>query len=221
MKLLFAVLCFAVSFCATSEAAKPKDKPKQESNAQVEAAKKAEREAADAAPRVPKPGFWERAWDSTKKGTSKIWGTTKKVGSTVASPFNRGGSKTTGEAGWGKLSMSMALDPATVKVGDTRSVKVTVTVVNMGEQPVQLEFPTTQRIEVLIKGDGGKVLAKWSEDQKLDEEQGFMVVNPTEKLEYSATISTREMEAGRTYLVEAYFPNFDQLRSSRTIVPTK
>lgn len=213
MKLLFALACVSLFF-SPSMAAPAKPKPK--TPAAPAAAPEPE------APRERKPGFWERAWGSTKKGAGRVWGTTKKVGETAASPFRRGEKKSGGaESGWRKLSMSMALDPAGVKLPETRSVRVSVTVVNTGKEPVQLDFPSTQRIEVLLKNEGGKVLAKWSEDQKLDEEEGFLVINSQERLEYSATISTREMTAGTTYLIEAFFPSFDQLRASRTVVPTK
>lgn len=163
-----------------------------------------------------KPGFWERAWTSTKKGTGA-------VGRVVTRPF-RGGKKDDApkaEAGWRNLSMTLAVEPAQVKLTDTRSIRVVLAVVNKGKQSVQLEFPTSQRIEVILRADDGKVLSKWSEDQKIEEEQGFLVINPEERLEYSATVSTRDMAAGRTYLVEAFFPNFDQLRASQTIAPVK
>jgi hypothetical protein len=48
-----------------------------------------------------------------------------------------------------------------------------------------------------------------------------MVINPKERLEYSAKISTREMKAGVTFEIEAYFPSYEQLRTSRTVVPEK
>lgn len=212
MKLLFALaLC---AFSAPCFAAKTKAAS---GSASAPAATVAPAAAEPEAPRERKPGFWERAWASGKKTTGRVWGTTKKVGNV----FHRGKSKSDDQGGWHQLSMSMTLDPVTVKLPDAKSVRVSVVVVNTGKTATQLDFPTTQRIEVVLKNDSGKVVSKWSEDQKLDEEQGFLVVNPEERLEYTATISTREMQAGQTYLIEAFFPNFDQLRASRTVVPVK
>ncbi len=173
-------------------------------------------------PRERTPGFWERSWVSA----GKLWGSTKKagsgVGNFVTAPFRHHDPNANAmESGWRKLSMSMVLSPANVKLPQDKSVGVSVSVVNTGTDPVQLEFPNSERIEVLIKDDSGKVLSKWSEDQKLAEEEGFLVINPGEKLDYTATISTREMAAGKTYLIEAFFPKFDELRASRTVVPTK
>jgi hypothetical protein len=163
-----------------------------------------------------KPGFWERAWSSTKKGTSA-------VGHAVVHPFGGSKKSKTGEAqvGWHDLAMSLVIDPAQVKLPDTRAVRVLFSVANKGKTAAQLDFPTTQRIEVLLKTDDGKTLSKWSEDQKVEAEQGFLVINPEERLEYSATVSTREMKPGNTYVIEAYFPNFDQLRASKTLMPVK
>ena len=172
------------------------------------------------------PGFWERTWEGTKKGTSHVWSSTKRVGEKTAelatAPFHRG-KKISSEpkSVWRQFGVSITLDPSAVKLPDTRAIHATVTLVNKGKTPAQLEFPSSQRIEVLVKNEADRVLSRWSDDQKLDKEQGFLVINPEERLEYTATISTRDMSAGQTYIVEAYFPNFDQLRASRTIVPTK
>jgi hypothetical protein len=166
--------------------------------------------------REPKPGFWERAWNSTKKSTSAM-------GRTMTRPF-RGGAKEKGsdsKIGWRNLAMTLTLDPPQVKLPDTRAVRVSLAVINKGKNAVQLDFPTTQRIEVLLKTEDGKVLSKWSEDQKVEAEQGFLVINPEERLEYSANVSTREMSPGRAYIIEAYFPNFDELRASKTMMPVK
>jgi len=169
-------------------------------------------EPAPAPPKERKPGFWERAWTSTKKSTAA-------VGRTVARPF--GGSKEKGDSkvGWRNLELTLTLDPEHVKLSNTRALKVGLAVVNRGKTAVQLDFPTTQRIEVLLRKDTSEILSKWSEDQKVEPEQGFLVINPEERLEYSATISTREMKAGQNYFVEAYFPNFPELRGSKTVTP--
>jgi hypothetical protein len=48
-----------------------------------------------------------------------------------------------------------------------------------------------------------------------------MLINPRERLEYSAKISTREMKDGETFEIEAYFPGYEQMRVSRTVVPER
>lgn len=177
-------------------------------------------------PRQPTPGFWERVWSGTKKGAGSAWDSTKHIGEKTAdivkSPFRRSGKKSAdAKSGWRQLAINMMIDPAIVKLPDTRAVRVTIQVVNKGKQATQLEFPSSQRIEVLVKNEAGKVISRFSDDQKLDKEQGFLVINPEERLEYTATVATRDMTAGQAYIIEAFFPGFDQLRASRAVMPTK
>ena len=165
-------------------------------------------------PKPRKPGFWERAWGSAKKTGSG-------VGRVVTRPFRGGSKEQQATKNWRDLALTLSFEPAQVKLPETKAVKVIFAVANRGEHAVQLNFPTTQRIEVLLRGDDGKVLSKWSEDQKVEQEQGFLVINPEERLEYSANVSTREMSAGQTYTIEAYFPNYEQLRTSQVLSPVK
>jgi len=164
---------------------------------------------------IESPGFWERAWGSTKKTTDKIVDLTKK-------PFGKSSSSSSkGEPVWNQLQVALKVDPEAVKLSTTKTVQVNVLVTNLGKKLVQLEFPTSERIEVVLRGNEGKVLARWSEDQKVENEPGLVNINPGEYLEYNATISTRDMQVTGSYQIEAYFPSFDQLRMTKLIVPEK
>lgn len=171
-----------------------------------------------------RPGFLGRLWRSTKEGTGRAWNAAKEAGDKAVdaakSPFKGKQAKET-DAGtvWRKLAMTMSLEPPMVKAGDTRVIEVTVGVVNKGKEPVQLDFPDSRRIEVLVKDEGGRVLSRWSDDQRLEKEAGFLLINPGERLEYQARISTREMKAGGSFTIEAFFPKYDRLRASRVVVP--
>jgi len=124
------------------------------------------------------------------------------------------GFATTGFKG---LEISLKLDPPQVAVGETKQLKATVTLLNRGKKIAQLDFPTSQRIEVLVKNSDGKMIEQWSEDQAFDNEPSLVSVNPNERLEYTVNLSTRDMVAGQSYTVDAYFPNFEQLRKSMTV----
>ena len=180
--------------------------------------------ADDAAP--AKPGFWKRTFQKTKDGVGTVWDATKGVGKktadVVASPFARKGSKEPRDAaGARSLTMSMKLDPPKVRLPDTRAIEVTVTVVNNGRTPVHLEFPSSLRMEVLVKNAGGKIVSRWSDDQPIEKEPSVLLINPRERLEYSAKISTREMTGGGTFEIEAYFPGYEQMRAIRAVVPER
>ena len=180
--------------------------------------------SADEAP--AKPGFFERAWQSTKNGSGRLWGSTKRAGEKTVeaakAPFRKGEPKDPDAKGaWSQLAMTMTLEPSVVKLPETKVIQVTVAVVNKGRQAVQLEFPSSQRIEVLVKNEAGRLLARWSDDQRLDKEPGFILLNPRERIEYDARVSTRDMMAGQSYQIEAFFPSFDRLHATRSITPLR
>lgn len=157
--------------------------------------------AEEAPPATPKPSLWHR----------------------LLHPF--GGSKDKGAKGRGtnfsKLNVGMQIEPNPVKLGENKQVKVTLTLANRSGKLAQLEFPTSQRIEVLINSKTGKRLLQWSEDQAFSNEPTLVTINPGERLEYSVNISTRDLTAGESYSVEGFFPNFDQLRKSETLTAEK
>ncbi|MCE9610440.1 MAG: hypothetical protein K8R23_09630 [Chthoniobacter sp.] len=121
----------------------------------------------------------------------------------------------------GELAMGLTLEPAALRLSETHEVKVTVTLANQGRKLVQLSFPTTQRIEVVLKNKSGKKLVQWSEDHVFTPDPTLVAINRGERLEYSATVSTRDMVAGESYTVEAFFPNFEQFRQEAILVPEK
>ncbi len=119
--------------------------------------------------------------------------------------------------GFKGLDIGLLADPTQVIVGDTKKIKATVTLTNRSKKIAQLEFPTSQRIEVLVKSKEGKTIEQWSEDQAFSSEPTIVTINPDERLEYVVSVATRDMVADETYTVEAFFPNFDQLRKSITV----
>ena len=179
---------------------------------------------ADDAP--ARPGFWKRTFQKTKDGAGTVWDVTKGVGKktadVVTSPFVKKRTKEPRDAAGARiLAMSMTFEPAKVRLPDTRVIEVTVTVVNSGKTPVHLEFPSSLRMEVIVKNAGGKIVSRWSDDQPIEREPSVLLINPRERLEYSARISTREMTGGGRFEIEAYFPGYEQMRTSRAVVPEK
>ncbi len=162
----------------------------------------------------PKGGFWERTVAGTSAGAKKTWTSIKKVPGIFKRSGGRG-SKVVGS----ELEMALTLEPAAIRLPETRSVQATFTVTNRSKRFVQLEFPTSQRIEVLVKNEAGRVLSRWSDDQRIVREAGFVSINPNERVEYTAAISTRDFRPGQTYYIEVYLPVFDTQRASRTVVP--
>lgn len=120
------------------------------------------------------------------------------------------------------LTLRMTLAPLPLALSETRQLKVTLTLSNRSRKVVRLEFPSTQRIEILLRESAsGKLVTQWSEDQSFANEPAYVTVNPGERVEYNAAVSTRDLRAGQAYTVEAFFPNFDELRIQQPVVPEK
>lgn len=122
---------------------------------------------------------------------------------------------------WKDLGLSMIVAPQPLKLTENRVVKVTLQLSNKGRKLVQLEFPTTQRIEVLVRNSAGKLVEQWSEDQSFANEPTLVAINPGERLEYSVSVSTRDLAAGEKFFIDAFFPNYEQLKATTQIVPEK
>ncbi|HEX8312202.1 MAG TPA: BsuPI-related putative proteinase inhibitor [Chthoniobacteraceae bacterium] len=120
-----------------------------------------------------------------------------------------------------RLVLTMSIQPEPVKLSEARQMKVTLQLLNRSSKLLQLDFPTTQRIEVLVRKPDGKMVEQWSEDQAFANEPTLVAVNPGERLEYTVPISTRDLVAGQSYTVEGFFPNYEQLKASKTITPEK
>ena len=180
------------------------------------------------APQQParKPGFLERAWTSTQTGSGRIWKSTKTGASEgwqstkdlVASPFSKK-KPASALTSFRQLETAIQLKPDAVRLSTTRAIEATVLITNKAAKSVQLTFPTSQHIEIVVKTEDGKVVQRWSEDQRIEREPSFVVVNPGERLEYVTTISTRSMAEGKTYIIEASVPGYDAIFARKIVVP--
>ena len=137
----------------------------------------------------------------------------------VLHPF--GGGKDGGVKNNGRLSVEMKLSPLPLKLAEANRLKVTLTLVNHGKKLAPLEFPTSQRIEVLIKNGAGKTIEQWSQDQAFTSEPTVVTINPNERAEYSVEVATRDLSAGQSYKVQGFFPKYEELKAEQTLVPEK
>ena len=158
---------------------------------------------------VPEDGWLKRTGKT-------LWPFGKKPGDPVAAPLPK---EAQSGKEWKGLVPTISIDPTPLQLSEVRTMKVTLRVTNHGKKLTQLDFPTSQRIEVLVKDATGKRIEQWSEDQAFQNEPSVVTINPAERLEYNASVATRELKAGQAYTVEAFFPNYDQLRASKQITP--
>jgi hypothetical protein len=119
---------------------------------------------------------------------------------------------------WKHLALTMTVDPQPLRLSEVHQFKVTLKLENLSKKPVQMEFPTSQRIEIVLKAADGKMIAHSSEGQTYSNEPGIVSVNPGERLEYNAMLSTRDLKSSEKYTVEGFFPNFETLHTMKEIV---
>jgi Intracellular proteinase inhibitor len=110
------------------------------------------------------------------------------------------------------LALDMQITPQTVKLSEVRQLTVKVTLANLSKHPVALDFPTSQRIEIYLMNSAGDVLTKWSENHAITEKPSTIVINPSERIEYNETISTRELTPNKVFIAEVFFPQYLELR---------
>ena len=117
------------------------------------------------------------------------------------------------------LAFQMEVQPKEIKLSEARQLKLNIALVNEGRRFTQLHFPTTQRIEILVRDDKDHLVTQWSEDRAYEQTPGYVGINPGERVEYNTTISTRDLQAGRSYKVFAFLPNYENLRAEKEIKP--
>jgi len=110
------------------------------------------------------------------------------------------------------LAIDLQISPQTVKLSEVRQLGVKVTLGNLSKRPLTLDFPTSQRIEIYLMNSSGDVLTKWSENHAIDKKPATILINPSERIEYNETISTRELTPNKVFIAEVFFPQFQELR---------
>jgi len=120
-----------------------------------------------------------------------------------------------------QIELKLDLTPPTISLSQVHEVQVSLSLFNRSKKYVDLNFPTSQRIEILILDASGKVVNTWSEDQSFTNDPASVTVNPNERLQYNASVATREMNAGQPYIIQASFPNYPDLKIEQRVIPQK
>jgi hypothetical protein len=113
------------------------------------------------------------------------------------------------------LVLAVELPQEPVKLSEVRQLPVRVTLTNRGDRAVELNFPSEQRIEILLRDSSGRVVNRWSDNRAFAEQVGTLLINPNEHVEYSETIATRELTPGKVFTVEVTVPAYPELDAQR------
>jgi hypothetical protein len=109
------------------------------------------------------------------------------------------------------LILDLQVSPQPVRLSEVRQMQIKVTVTNMGNHMIQLDFPTDQRIEVQLLNSSDVVLTKWSENHAIKDKPGTILINPGEHVEYKENIATRDLTPGRVFTADVVFPKYPDL----------
>jgi len=119
------------------------------------------------------------------------------------------------------LALSMRLDPLPVRLSETRRMETVLRLKNSSSRFIHLEFPTTQRFDVLVRDVAGTLIVQWSEDQVFEAVPGHVGINPGESVEYHTAFATRDLQPGKRYTVTALFPSRNDLKVELPFVPER
>src|SRR5436309_10992809 len=109
------------------------------------------------------------------------------------------------------LILDLQVSPQPVRLSEIRQMEVKVTVTNMGNRMIPLDFPTDQRIEVQLLNSADTVLTKWSENHAIKDKPGTVLINPGEHVEYKENIATRDLTPGKVFTADVFLPKYPEL----------
>jgi intracellular proteinase inhibitor BsuPI len=117
--------------------------------------------------------------------------------------------------------MRVIVNPDPVKLSDARSLEVRIQLINRMKKTQNLLFDTGREYDFVLRDASGKKLVQWSDDQPANPNPGYVIINPNERSEFVGTISTRDMVAGRSYVLEAMIVGYDKMRTTINLEPIK
>src|SRR5262245_60903000 len=110
------------------------------------------------------------------------------------------------------LTLDLQITPQTIKLSDVRQLGIKLTLANVSNRPVTVDFPRNQRIEIYLMNSEGDILTKWSDNHAVAEKPATILINPQERIEYTETIATRDLTPNKVFIAEVFFPQYPELR---------
>jgi len=105
------------------------------------------------------------------------------------------------------------VSPQPLKLSEVRQLDVKTTLKSDAKSAIMLEFPTDQRIEIILMNSEGKLLTKWSDNHAISEKPATVTINPQEHIEYNEHIATRDLAPNKVFIAEVFFPKYPDLRA--------
>jgi Intracellular proteinase inhibitor len=115
---------------------------------------------------------------------------------------------------------ALKVEPSPFSLAERRELDSTYTVRNNTKRIIRLDFNTTQRIDILTFDPSGKIIEKWSEDRLFLLQEGVVIVNPKERIEYSEKVATRDMKPLEPYTIKADIIGYPDYSAETVVTPT-
>jgi hypothetical protein len=126
----------------------------------------------------------------------------------------------TGTLAYG-LEMRVVLTPDTIRLPDTRTIEARIVLIDRSKKAVTLLFNDSRDYDFVLRDPAGKKLVQWTDDQPVNQNPAYVIVNPGERSEFVGTISTRDMVPGRPYVLEASIIGYPKLTMTINLTPQK
>jgi Intracellular proteinase inhibitor len=117
--------------------------------------------------------------------------------------------------------LEMRLVVAPINLAESRTFEARIQLINRTRKVINLTFSDNREFDLILRDATGKRLVQWSDDQPLTQGPAYIIINPDERSEHVADISSRDMVPGRTYQLEAHITGYDRLTVVQNIVPQK
>lgn len=111
-------------------------------------------------------------------------------------------------------------EPKEFSLADRREIEVTYSLRNQTRKMMRLDFPTTQRIEILTRNENMEMIERWSDDRAFQEEEGIIFINPGERISYTEPVPTREMKPGQLQTISADLVGYPEYSDGTQITPS-
>ena len=113
----------------------------------------------------------------------------------------------------------LTIDPPTFSLTERREVETTYTLRNNTGKIMRLDYPTSQRMDIITKDASGQAVDKWSDDRSFKPQEGIVIINPNERIEYREKVPTREMKPDQTYTIQAEVAGYPDYTASQPVTP--
>jgi hypothetical protein len=163
---------------------------------------------------------WKRFWRSSVGGVEWVVGG---AGETFLGLVGKGGKGGKGEGARPeasrdlKIEATLVVEGSGVSLGKDRQLRAVVRLSNRGGRTQALQFPTTQRVEAVLRNSQGRIVARAFEDQRWLDEEGIVTINPKERVEFELSLPTRELAVGEAYVLEASVVNQVRLKAQTEV----